>query len=59
MSKPSILDAVKIQATVLIPVVKALESELGKGTTARIVLPLDAPSEAVEAPAEAPTVSAA
>jgi predicted hydrocarbon binding protein len=29
MSKPSVLDAVKIQANVLIPVVKALEAELG------------------------------
>lgn len=30
MSKPTILEAVKIQANVLIPVVKALEAELGK-----------------------------
>jgi len=36
-----------------------LASTLGKGTTARIIVPLDAPSEPVEAPAEAPTVSAA
>lgn len=36
-----------------------LTSTLGKGTTARIVVPLDAPSEPVEAPADAPTVSAA
>jgi hypothetical protein len=30
MSKPSMLEAVKIQASVLIPIVKALETELGK-----------------------------
>ena len=30
MPKPTILEAVKIQANVLIPVVKALETELGR-----------------------------
>jgi predicted hydrocarbon binding protein len=37
MSKISILDAVKIQATALIPVVKALEAELGKERAHSIV----------------------
>ena len=37
MSKPSILDAVKIHATVLIPVVKALEAQLGKERAHSIV----------------------
>jgi cell cycle sensor histidine kinase DivJ len=36
-----------------------LTSTLGKGTTANITLPLDAPLEEVEAPLHAPTVSAA
>jgi two-component system, cell cycle sensor histidine kinase DivJ len=36
-----------------------LESTLGQGTTATITLPLDSPSESVEAPIETPTVSAA
>jgi cell cycle sensor histidine kinase DivJ len=36
-----------------------LTSALGKGTTATIVLPVDAPPESVEAPLHAPTVSAA
>jgi two-component system, cell cycle sensor histidine kinase DivJ len=36
-----------------------LTSALGKGTTARISLPLDAPSESAEPPLDAPTVSAA
>jgi cell cycle sensor histidine kinase DivJ len=37
----------------------ALVSALGEGTTATIVLPLEAPSESVEAPPERPAVSAA
>ena len=37
MARPSILDAVKIQASVLIPVVKALESEIGKERAHSIV----------------------
>jgi cell cycle sensor histidine kinase DivJ len=36
-----------------------LTSTLGKGTTATITLPMDSPSESVEAPLHAPTVSAA
>jgi signal transduction histidine kinase len=36
-----------------------LASTLGQGTTATITLPLDSPSELVEAPIETPTVSAA
>jgi cell cycle sensor histidine kinase DivJ len=36
-----------------------LVSTLGQGTTATILLPLDSPSESVEAPLQTPTVSAA
>ena len=37
MARPSMLEAVKIQARVLIPVVKALEAELGKAQAHALV----------------------
>ncbi|MEM1245811.1 MAG: hypothetical protein AAGK22_05540 [Acidobacteriota bacterium] len=37
MNKPSVLEAVKIQSRVLIPIVRALEQELGQQQAHRIV----------------------
>lgn len=37
MSKPSVLEAVKIQSLILIPIVRALEEELGKERAHQIV----------------------
>ena len=36
-AKPSVLDAVKIQARIVIPIVRALETELGKERAHAIV----------------------